>query len=137
MGRKIGIWLDNKSALFIVILDEDVKSLRIHSGVEDFHPKGGSGTATPWGPQDARGDGKLTERKRHQLHQYYSELIGRLKPDDQIYIFGPAEAKIGLKKEIEKYPAIAKNLLAVETADSMTENQMKARVREFFENLVV
>ena len=48
------------------------------------------------------------------------------------YIVGPGEAKIELRKEIEKRKEFASKKLHVETADKMTEKQIKARVRQFF-----
>ena len=64
-----------------------------------------------------------------------SAVIGvadELKGADDIYLFGPGEAKGEFakiaKKELGPEPPIAK----VEPADKMTENQLVAKVRAFY-----
>ena len=49
-----------------------------------------------------------------------------------LYIFGPAEAKVGLEKAMMDDHNFKPIILGVETADSMTQNQMVAEVRAFF-----
>ena len=47
-------------------------------------------------------DGKLEDRMKQQLKQYYQDIIKKIEVADRIYIFGPGEAKVELRKEIEK-----------------------------------
>lgn len=48
-----------------------------------------------------------------------------------IQIFGPGEAKDGLLKRMEK-DNLKERIVKIETADSMTDNQVVAKVQEYF-----
>lgn len=129
-----GIWIDEREA-WIVYKDDEIKLKKIGSEVEPFRVHGGSGSSTPYGPQDTVSETKFMRRKKQQLKQYFVHLIDELKPVDRLYIAGPAEAKIGLESEIAGMSHDKINVVAVDTTDIMTENQWKAMVREFFGNL--
>jgi stalled ribosome rescue protein Dom34 len=95
---------------------------------------GGSRTAkTPYGPQQVSVDGKQEQRVKRQLRQYYQEIIRRIKDANNILIFGPGEAKTELKKEIQKSEQLAARIQKIESADKMTQRQIAAKVRTFFE----
>lgn len=132
MNRKIGIWLDNKNAYFIHVQEAKAKVEELQSTVEDFHPAGGAPSKTPWGPQDSVNEKKYLERKKQQLQKYFQAIIHKLQEGDELYIFGPAEAKIGLKKAIESNKQLSISLLAVEAADQLTPNQRIAQVKAFY-----
>ena len=51
---------------------------------------------------------------------------------DEIFILGPAEAKIGLRDKVVKARQFRPSILGFETADSITYNQKVAKVVEFF-----
>ena len=74
----------------------------------------------------------MEDRRKHQLHEYYQQIVRRIQDAKKILIFGPGEAKGELSKEIKKSKALAAKLVAVEVADKMTENQIAAKVRTFF-----
>lgn len=135
MSRKIGIWLDTRMAYVIYIKGEEAEIQEIISQVEDFHPTGGARSKTLWGPQDSLDEHKYLERKKHQLKSYFEEIIQKVQKGDDLYVFGPAEAKVGLQKVIAAQKQFPGNLLAVETADQMTENQKIKQVRTFFSQL--
>jgi len=131
MDRFIGIWLNADYALIVTLEGEEELMHRIESEVEHYHVHGGSRSAgTPWGPQDARPEGKLMERKMHQLHKYYLSIIDYLQETDKLYVMGPAEAKIGLVKTLNHHPIWRKKTIIAEPAQQMTERQLKARIRE-------
>jgi hypothetical protein len=131
--KNIGIWLDKDKAL-IFKLTEDIEVFEtIISNVENFRAHGGSGTRLKGGPQDVIQDSKYLEREKHQFKAYFKEIALEIENADGILIFGPAEAKDKFKKELEdSYKDIDASVKAVQTADSMTDNQVKAWVRDFF-----
>mgnify|MGYP002477277600 CR=1 FL=1 len=47
-------------------------------------------------------------------------------------IIGPGEAKIELKKEMEKSKELSRKISKVEPADKLTERQLAARVKDYF-----
>ena len=141
MNKYAGIWLDHRKACLVYLItgrhtfDEEPESVeRIESGVErKVRLSGGSRSRkTPYGPQEIAVDGKLEDRINRQLRQYYQSIIKKIEDADRIYIFGPGEAKVELKKEIEKIKEFAGKVKKVESADKMTQRQIVAKVRTFF-----
>ena len=131
--KNIGIWLDKEKAYIIRLVNgkEDIEM--IISEVENFRPHGGSGTRFKGGPQDVVQDSRYLEREKHQLRAYFKDIIAQLKQADAIVIFGPAETKDKLVKELRSnYKELSAKIKAVNTSDSMTENQLKALVRDSF-----
>ncbi len=130
MEKKVGIWIDRAKAH---IIDEGNGTFEtIESNVSEFNPSGGSPANTPYGKQDASGEKELQNEKREQMKKYVRELADKLADSDRIVIFGPAEAKLELAKEIESSHELKDKLQGVETADSMTDNQLREWVRNYF-----
>ena len=129
-----GLWLDHRQAVIVSITDEGENIKRIDSGIErKVRLSGGSRTAkTPYGPQQVSVDGKQQERMNRQLHQYYQQIIRRIRDAAKILILGPGEAKTELKKEMEKSRELAAKKITVEPADKMTERQIAGKVRQLF-----
>ncbi|MDP4711425.1 MAG: hypothetical protein NWR67_03535 [Saprospiraceae bacterium] len=132
MGTHTGIWLDYKQAFVINLNHEHVEMEQIASNIEDFHVKGGSRSKEPWGPMDKNSDTKYLERRNHQIAAFVDVLKNKVKDSQELYIFGPAEAKISLEKAILEDKNFKPQLLSVETSGQLTENQMIAKVKEFF-----
>ena len=141
MKKYAGIWLDHREA-FIVSLTKDQPELnsdqemieRIESDIERrVRLSGGSRTRkTPYGPQEISVDSKLEDRFKLQIRQYYRQILSRLRDANGILIFGPGEAKIELKKEIEKSKEFSGKIKKIEATDKMTQKQITAKVRAFF-----
>ncbi|MEX0289184.1 MAG: hypothetical protein AB3N14_08720 [Flavobacteriaceae bacterium] len=130
----IGIWLDKEKAHIVRIQGEKESMETIYSDLEFFKPKGGSRTRTAkWGPQDVVQDSKYLEREKHQLKAYFKSLVEALPDVDALALFGPADTNEKFAKELEQnYKELAAKLKTVEKADSMTENQTIALVRDYF-----
>ncbi|MDC8003779.1 hypothetical protein POV27_06935 [Aureisphaera galaxeae] len=133
--KQVGIWLDKKEAYIISQEGErEQKVKRIDSEIESFRPHGGSGTRFKGGPQDVVQDSKYLEREKHQMKMYFDRICEYLHEADAIVVFGPAETGQKFIKELEhSHKGIAAKVKALCKADSMTENQMKAWVRDYFE----
>ena len=136
--KNIGIWMDKQKAFIITIEDQKEITNKIESNVEDFRIHGGSGTRIKGGPQDVVQDRKYLEREKHQFRTYFETLVTFLQDADKIVVFGPAEAGEKFKKELDQnYKDIAAKVEGVFKADSMTENQTKALVRDHFKRIKV
>lgn len=131
--KKIGIWLDKEKA-HIVTLKNDAENFEtIFSELEFFNPKGGSGTRLKGGPQDVVQDSRYLEREKHQLKKYFHTIAEKVIDADMLVLFGPAEANEKLRKELElSYPQLAAKVKTMVRVDSMTDNQVKALVRDFY-----
>ena len=58
--------------------------------------------------------------------------MASVKGADELFVFGPAEAKIRLEQKIHDEKLFTHKLKAVETADKMTVNEIVAKVKKFY-----
>ena len=133
--KKVGVWLD-KNVAHVVTLKNNTASLHsISSNIEHYRPHGGSGTRLKGGPQDVVQDSKYLEREKHQLKQYFKNIISEIKDTDAMVIFGPAETKEKFNKEMQtNYYRLSTKIKGLKKADSMTNNQVIAWVKRFFKS---
>ena len=133
--KNTGIWMDKNKALIITLENGEESLKTITSNVEHFKPSGGSGTRFKGGPQDVVQDNKYLEREKNQLKTYFKEVASEVNDSEALVIFGPAGTSGKFRKEIDsKYKSLSNKIVGVEKADSMSENQTKAWVRDFFES---
>jgi len=134
--KNTGVWLDKEKALIITQENEIEELTTVKSLIEDYHVSGGSGTKFKGGPQDVVQDSKFLERQKHQLKAYFKNIVAQIKETDNIVIFGPAETNEKFSKELhENYSHLNTKVKGVKKADSMTDNQLKAWVRDFFKSI--
>ncbi|PWK20685.1 hypothetical protein [Xanthomarina spongicola] len=133
--KNTGIWLDKNKA-HIVTIENGVETLHtITSNVDHYRIHGGSGTRFKGGPQDVVQDSKYLDREKQQLKKYFKSLASEIKDTDALVIFGPAETNKKFNEELHNnYKPLITKIKAVKKADSMTENQVKAWVRDFFKS---
>ncbi len=128
-----GVWIDEKQAWIVYRKFKQTNLKSVGSKVDTYHLRGGSGSSTPYGSQDTVSETGLLRRRKQQTRQFFQRVISEMLPARRIYITGPAEAKIGLKKEISSIKNLSLKSMVVESADRMTPNQFKAKVKDFFE----
>ena len=127
MKKQIGLWIDHREAVIVVLTDKDEKITRIRSDAEKQ-------TRFPGG---SRKDGlQKTEavrdkRLEQDLGKYFDDVIANIREARLIQIFGPGEAKGELVKRMEA-EGLKERIVEVETMDKMTDNQIAAKVREHF-----
>lgn len=131
--KNIGVWLDKEKA-FVITLENNKESIHyVPSKIEHYRIHGGSGTRLKGGPQDVVQDSKYLERQNNQFRMYFQEIVSHIRSADTIAIFGPAGTNERFKRALaESYKDLNSKVVAVKKVDSMTENQMKALVRDFF-----
>lgn len=133
--KNTGIWLDKDKALIVTVNDEKETLHTIASNLEHYRVHGGSGTRFKGGPQDVVQDSKYLEREKHQLKKYFKTLATEVKDSDALVIFGPADTNEKFSEELHKnHKSLSTKIKGVKKADSMTENQVKAWVRDFFKS---
>ena len=131
--KNLGIWLDKEKAHIVNLENEKEEFTTIKSNIENYHISGGSGTRLKGGPQDVVQDSKYLEREKHQLKAYFKQIAAQINHADVIVIFGPAETNQKFRKELQlHYKNISAKVKGLVKVDSMTENQIKALVRDFF-----
>lgn len=125
--------MDKRMAKLISIGNGEEKPMIIRSNVEDFRPSGGSGNRLRGGLQTVVHDRRYKEREKQQLKAYFVEIANKLSKDSAIVVFGPAETGKKFVDELAKsHKDIRRMIIGVEKADSMTDNQMKAWVIDYF-----
>jgi len=134
--KNVGIWIDKEKAHVVSLENDRENFITLESEIENYRPVGGSGskgTRNRWGPQDVVQDSKYLEREKHQLKNYFKKIAENISDADAIAIFGPSDTNLKLNQTLSaNYKQLAKKVKAVEKADSMTNNQLKAFVKSFF-----
>jgi hypothetical protein len=136
MEKNVGLWIDHEKAYLIELQNsEEVRRASLTSDVERRVKHIGGGRAVqPYGGFDAPAEIRASRRRANQIKAWCREVIEAVAGADRIFILGPGEAKKELLTEMDKHNGLGKKVVAMETADQMTENQVAARVREFFLN---
>jgi len=132
MEKCTGLWIDHKRAVIVSLIDGKDVVKQVESGIKGHcHVPGGARTSTPYGPQVGSSESKIEEKFRNHLHNYYKNVFKNNKDSRYFLVFGPGEAKTELKKELLKNHCNDKDI-NLETADKMTNNQIKSKVKSFF-----
>ncbi len=127
MKKEIGLWIDHRRAVIVVVTDQGEEVTEISSNMEK-HIRFSGGTASDTGSTENMRD----RRFGNHLNLYYDRVVALISDADVIQIFGPGEAKGELEKRLEhkKYPG---QLLAIEAMDKMTKGQIAEKVRQRFQ----
>ena len=134
MAKKIGIWIDKRVAKVYALEGKD-EFLIIRSNIEEYKPKGGSGSKFKGGPQDVVQDSKYLKRNKQQYKTYFKNIAEHIKDAETIVIFGPAQTGEKLNKELSlSFPKLHKKVSSVNKADSMTDNQIKALIKDYYKD---
>ena len=124
MKKQAGLWIDHRESVIVMVTDEGEEIKRISSNA-DKHVRfsGGAQNVSAEDMQDRRFAGHLSK--------YYAEVIAGIREAESIFIFGPGEAKVELKKHLES-EGLGARIVAIETADKLTDHQIAAQVRARF-----
>ena len=130
---KTGIWIDSKNAYIVSLSGSEANLSIVSSGIEGVTRIDGEGKEYGrFGDQYTTMENKQENKKMHEIADYLEEVIEKVKSADEIVVFGPAQMKIELEKQIKENQPLAKKLLEVVSADSMTENQIIAWVKDYY-----
>jgi molybdopterin converting factor small subunit len=123
MKMDIGLWIDHRKAVIVIVSDEgeDVKEITSHM---EKHVRYSNDTSEGGSSEDMR-----DRQFENRLNSFYDAVVAVIRDGDTVQIFGPGEAKGELKKRLES-AGFKGHILAIETADKMTDRQIAARVRE-------
>ncbi len=124
MKKQVGLWIDHRKAVIVLVTDEGEEVKKIVSGMEKHVRFTGGDGSEEGSSEDVR-----DRQFGNHLNSYYDEVIAFIRDADSIQIFGPGEAKGELEKRIE-HEGLKARILAIETVDKMTDKQIAAKVRE-------
>ncbi|MEI6519232.1 MAG: hypothetical protein WCO98_04235 [bacterium] len=122
MKKQAGLWVDHRKAVIVFITNKTEELKVITSDVEN-----NSGVNSE---KDTVDDMRDRQYENH-LNNYFDKIIDAIRDAESFLIFGPGEAKGELEKRIE-LEGLAERIIAIETNDKMTDNQIIAKVRERF-----
>jgi hypothetical protein len=125
MKSEIGLWIDHRQAVIVVVTEAGEETKRIISNMEK-HVRFSSGSSEDGSQEDVR-----DRQFENHLNSYYAEVIAVIRDADSIQIFGPGEAKGELEKRL-KHEGLQGRIVGIETMDKMTDRQIAAKVREHF-----
>ena len=125
MKSEIGLWIDHRQAVIVVVTDAGEETKHIISNMEK-HVRFASGSSEDGSQEDVR-----DRQFENHLNSYYDEVVAAIRDADAIQIFGPGEAKGELEKRLD-HEGLKGRIVAVETVDKMTDRQIAAKVREHF-----
>ena len=132
MKTTAGLWIDHRKAVIAIVSAEGEETLEIRSNVEKQPGRfAGVRSTTPYEAQQAPADDSHEREFTGHLNRYFAKVIAAIRTAESILIFGPGEAKGELKKRLERV-MLGGHIVAVETADKMTDRQIAAKVREYF-----
>jgi stalled ribosome rescue protein Dom34 len=124
MNHNAGVWIDHKRAVIVSVSAGRATTTIVESEV-GAHPRYS-------GQPGAGGEKKYEARHGQHLDEYYDEVIRHLAEPEELLIIGPGEAKLELRKRLERSKSRAKPTIDVETADKLTDPQIVARVKDHF-----
>ncbi len=134
MDRDIGVWIDHRQAVIVTINGVGPPEAQIiESGAESKHKSTGHVRASS-GLHRTTGGHKHEENKRRQvLAKYYDRVISRLAAAERLLIVGPNGARLELEARMSRRPALAKRILGRAQSGRVTQRQLVANVRRYFE----
>lgn len=124
MKKQVGLWIDHRQTVFVIVTDEGEETKRITSNMEKHVRFSG-------GAQDVSTEDMQDRRFGGQLNKYYAEVIAFIRDAESILILGPGEAKVELGKRLES-EGLGSHIVAIEAVDKMTDRQIAAKVRKRF-----
>ena len=132
--RKLaGVWIDSSKAVITTLEGHESVTTVLESDIEGVERVEGEGRpAGRFGDQFVVNERSKEVRRDDAEKDFCSRVAEQLKDADQLLIFGPAHMKSKLESTIKGMTPPVPNIRAVEAADSMTDNQAAAYVREFF-----
>lgn len=129
MEKKIGVWVDHRKAVVVTIWEEKETVQIVHSSLETTgHP---SDFGSQYGGQDMQADDFLQRHSTVCLKKFYNDVAGYVKNADSIMLMGPGEAKVELRKNLERR-MMGDKIIEVMPADKLTEREVTLKVRAYY-----
>lgn len=131
-----GIFIDHKKAIIVAI---DVEN---HISAEEY--------TLPVSPTRFTGEGtdktglfrhtlnrqdQKQQRAQNNFKKFCKEIVGKLNKANQVYIFGPAEGKYDLYREIEGRKSMSEVYVEIGTVEKMKKAEIVRAVKEHFSSV--
>ena len=124
MKQQVGLWIDHRESVIVIVTDKKEETKRITSNMEKHVRFSG-------GAQQVTAEDMRDNKFSGHLNKYYDEVITCIGDAESILIFGPGEAKGELEKRLER-KGLSGRIVGIEAVDKMTDRQIAAKVRQRF-----
>ncbi len=133
MKKNIGIWIDSNKAVIITLSNNTHSLKKIESNIV-FRERveGETKKYGRFGGQYLTYEKNRENRRNELTNLFFKKLVKEISNCSAIVLFGPSTMKIQFDKEIKKNMQIAAKLVGAYNSDSITENQMVAWVKDFY-----
>jgi hypothetical protein len=133
MKTQVGLWIDHRKALIVALTEKGEEIRLIISKIEKQPGRsGGMRSTASYEAQQVPADDSRERKFTGHLNIYYNAVIACIRDAESILIFGPGEAKGELKKRLERNK-LGGHIVGIETIDRMTDRQIAAKVRRYFQ----
>jgi len=133
MKKNIGIWIDSNQAIIVKLSNNTHTLKKIESLIETRERvPGETKKYGRFSGQYITYEKNRKNRRNEQANSFFKNLVKEVTNCDSIVLFGPAKMKNLFEKEIKKNMQIADKLVGVYNSDSLTENQIVALVKNFY-----
>ncbi len=135
----IGVWVDHAKAHFINYKKGTATLIEtLDSPYDRFKREPGEVNDSTWfttNPEHAsNNEFKKNNTAQNELNEYFKILESKLRPYNEILLFGPSTAKDQLFNRLVEVKSFKDKKIKVKKCDKMTDNQLLAFVREFYNN---
>lgn len=131
-GPNMGLWIDHKKAIIVTLTEKSAAIGLVVSKVEkQLQRSGDSPLKGRYEVQKVPAEDSRQRSFTGNLNVYYDAVVAALRGAESILSFGPGEAKVELKKRLEK-SKLGGRIAGVETLDKVTNRQLVAKVRKSF-----
>ncbi len=132
MGKQAGVWIDHKRAVIVTLEGEQHEVCEIWSEIEKrVRFRGGARPRVPYSPQFLSGETQKDRQFVQRLRKFYAEVASAIGEAEALLIFGPGEAKFEFHRHLRQR-SCRFSAIQIEAADKMTNRQILARVRKYF-----
>ncbi|TAL41915.1 MAG: hypothetical protein EPN92_12275 [Chitinophagaceae bacterium] len=129
-----GLYIDHRRA-YIICVDEknEMSGEELKSGI-NTHPRISGETTNKTGlfRHTLNKESQQQNKTNNEFKKFCKQVAGHLKKVNQVFIFGPSDAKHEMQNELESRKSLAGIYTAVETTNKMTLDEAKRFVKSHF-----
>jgi hypothetical protein len=131
--RYAGVWIDHGEAIVVHVTGSGVALRRIESGIERrIHRWDSEHSAGFHEHRLILSENRRESRYRQQLNRFYERVFRAVGEAEAVLLLGPGTARAELRRWLDADRGDQSPAVFSESADRMTDRQLVARVRGFF-----
>ena len=128
-----GIFIDHKKAIIVSIdAKNQVTSEECKMQTTPTRFKGESTDKSGLFRHTLNRESHKQQKSQAEFKKFCKEVAGKLKRANQVYVFGPAEGKYDLHREIESRKSMSHVYVEIGTSDKLTKAEVVRAVKEHY-----